>query len=183
MANYLACRNAKMTAASALSLLLIACSVPVEQMASYGFVAEYGPSFDPNQAPGYSDRKLSDTDYEITASATHWTRPSRAEAFALARAGDVGASHAFSYMKVVKTERRYSCLQTCVSSACHPNAANPISVLTVRYAKTRADAEFRPVADIIAAAKATIANEPLTTEAKTAAYAENMPNCDKRRGP
>ncbi len=150
---------------------LTSLSTPV---AGYSAASVFSPA-------GYSQSKIDDTHFKITASGTEATPKERVEKIARARAAEIGVEEKLAFFKVTGVQHSISCSkrQEGYKSASTPASAHPSVVLDVVYAKDTADPTFQRSADALATLKTDLAAEEVAPDARAVAIQETRESCTK----
>ncbi len=141
-------------------------------IASYGAASMFSPS-------GYSQTKIDDTHFQVTAAGTEATPKERVEKIARARAAQIGVDQKLKYYKVTNVRHGLRCdrRQDGYKSSATPAASRPTVVLDVVYARDATDPTFVSSADTFQTLSAELAGEVVTPEAKAAAVQETRAGC------
>jgi hypothetical protein len=144
-------------------------------------VAAYGPS-NIMSPTGYSQSKIDETHFKVTATGTPSTPKERVEKIARARAAQIGADQKLKYFKVAGVEHGFDCSERRegYKSGDTPATSRPMVALDVLYAKEPTDPTFASSADAYQSLTAELANEVVGPEAKAVAIQETRSGCGKR---
>ncbi len=130
---------------------------------------------------GYSQSKIDDTHFQVSASGTDATPMSRVEKIARARAAEIGVEEKMPYFKVTNAQQGMTCgkRQESYKSTATPPSAHPSVILDVVYAKDAADPTFQNAAATLAALKTDLAAEDVAPEARAVAIQETRESCSR----
>jgi hypothetical protein len=128
---------------------------------------------------GYSETKVADGHYQVTASGTETTPKARIEKIARARAAQIGVEQKLAYFKVTNVQYGFKCRkrQQGYKSQASPASSRPMVVLDVVYAKDAADPTYAPSAQTFEALNAELAGEVVPADASAAAAEETRAGC------
>jgi hypothetical protein len=141
-------------------------------IASYGAANMLSPA-------GYSQTKLDDMHFKVTATGTEATPKERVEKIARARAAQIGVDEKLQYFKVTGVQYGVSCTKRQVGykSEASPAASRPTVVLDVVYAKEPGDPTFASSAETFQTLSTELASEVVAPEAKAVAAQETRTSC------
>src|SRR5262245_53813770 len=130
---------------------------------------------------GYSQSKIDDTHYQVSAAGTDATPLSRVEKIARARAAEIGVDEKMPYFKVTSVQQGTTCAkwQESYKSAATPASSHRSVVLDVVYAREASDPTFQNAAETLAALKTDLAAENVAPEARAVAIQETRESCTK----
>ena len=128
---------------------------------------------------GYSDTKVSDTQYQVKATGTEATPKARIEKIARARAAQIAIEEKMKYYKVANVQYGIACQKKheFYKGGTTADAARQTVVLDVVYAKTPADPSFVSAAESYDALNNELTSEVVPPEAKAAAQQEARASC------
>ena len=124
---------------------------------------------------GYSETKVSDTQYQVRATGTEATPKARIEKIARARAAQIGVEQKLKYYKVASVRVRRRCAARSTSSTRagrRRRAAGRRSLIDVVYAKEPVDPSYVGSAASFEALNGELDSEVIPPEAKAAAEQE-----------
>jgi hypothetical protein len=155
--------------------LLGACAgTDLKPIASYGQANALSPS-------GYSEKQVSDTQYQVTATGTDATPKERIEKIARARAAQIGVEQRLKYYKVSSVQFGVACSKSheFYKGGSIPSGSRQTVLLDVVYAKEPTDPTFVSTKDSFEALSGELNNEVVPPEAKAAAQQESHAGCGK----
>jgi hypothetical protein len=155
--------------------LLGACAgTDLTPIAAYGASNALSPS-------GYNEMKVSDTQYQVTATGTEATPKARIEKIARARAAQIGVENRMKYYKVSSVQFGVACNKAheFYKGGATPPGSRQTVLIDVVYAKAPTDATFVSTAESYDALSSELANETIPPEAKAAAQQEALAGCGK----
>lgn len=141
-------------------------------------VAAYGAS-NILSPTGYSQTKLDDMHFKVTATGTEATPKERVEKIARARAAQIGVDQKLKYFKVAGVQHGVSCSkrQEGYKSSDVPATSRPTVVLDVVYANEPTDPTFASTEEAYQTLSAELANEVVGPDAKAVAIQETRTSC------
>ncbi len=141
-------------------------------------VATYGAS-NILSPTGYSQTKLDDMHFKVTATGTEATPKERVEKIARARAAQIGVDQKLKYFKVAGVQHGVSCSkrQEGYKSSDVPATSRPTVVLDVVYANEPTDPTFASTEEAYQTLSAELANEVVGPDAKAVAIQETRTSC------
>jgi len=151
-------------------ILLGACDL--KPVASFGASNVLSPS-------GYSEAKLSDTQYQVKAVGTEATPRDRIEKIARARAAQIGMEQKLNYYKVANVQFGVVCAKKhefYKGGTTQPSSRQTVQ-LDVVYAKERVDPTYVSASDSFATLSGELGNEIVAPDAKSAAEQETRTAC------
>ncbi|KAB2938431.1 MAG: hypothetical protein K8F92_18035 [Hyphomicrobium sp.] len=128
---------------------------------------------------GYSETKLSDTQYQVKATGTEATPKVRIEKIARARAAQIGVEQKLKYYKVANVQFGVTCSKKhefYKGGATQPGNRQTV-LLDVVYAKEPLDATYLSASESYDALSGELSNEVIPPEAKAAAEQEARAGC------
>jgi hypothetical protein len=128
---------------------------------------------------GYSETKVSDTQYQVQAAGTEATPKARIEKIARARAAQIGVEEKMKFYKVASVQHGVACQKAheFYKGGTTSKGSRQTVVLDVVYAKEQADPTFVSTADSYTALSGELASEEVPPEAKAAAEQEARAGC------
>jgi hypothetical protein len=128
---------------------------------------------------GYSQTKIDDTHYQVSALGTEATPKDRVEKIARARAAEIGVDENMKFFKVTSVQHSTTCAkrQEGPKWAPTPSWAHPSVVLDVVYAKHTSDPTFQDSAEALSTLKMDLAAEDVAPEARAVAIQETHESC------
>jgi len=154
-------------------VLLGACAgTDLKPIASFGASNYISPS-------GYSETKISDTQYQVKAVGTEATPKARIEKIARARAAQIGIEDKLKFYKVTNVQFAVVCSKKhefYKGGAIQPGSRQSV-LIDVLYAKDRVDPTYMSVQESFDALNTEISNEVIPVEDKTVAEQEARTAC------
>jgi hypothetical protein len=153
--------------------LLGACAgADLKPVASFGASNMMSPS-------GFSETKVSDTQYQVQAAGTEATPKARIEKIARARAAQIGVEEKMKFYKVANVQYGIACSKSheFYKGGSVPSGSRQTVMLDVVYAKEPTDATFISTSDSYNALSGELSNEVIPPEAKAAAQQEARAGC------
>jgi hypothetical protein len=128
---------------------------------------------------GYSQTKLDDTHFQVSATGTEATPKERVEKIARARAAQIGVDEKLGYFKVTSVQHGVKCTkrQQGYKSEDTPPTSRPTVVLDVVYAKEPGDPTFASSAETFQILSTELAGEAVAPEARAVAAQETRASC------
>jgi hypothetical protein len=128
---------------------------------------------------GYSENKVSDTQYQVRATGTESTPKARIEKIARARAAQIGVEQKLKYYKVTNVQFGASCTKKYESykGGATPGGSRQTVMLDVVYAKEPPDPSYVSAAESYEALNGELNSEVIAAESKTAAEQEARAGC------
>lgn len=144
----------------------------LKPVASFGASNVLSPS-------GYSETKISDTQYQVTATGTEATPKARIEKIARARAAQIGIESKLKYYKVTNVQYGVVCQKKkefYKGGAVQAGSRQTVLVDAV-YAKEPLDPTYVSAADSFASLNGELENQAIAPDEKTAAEQEARAAC------
>lgn len=170
-------RGAKLATILALfapsAALLAACGgADLKPVASFGASNYLSPS-------GYSETKISDTQYQVKAVGTEATPKDRIEKIARARAAQIGIEEKLKYYKVTNVQYGAVCnkKQDLYKGGSTGSSSRQTVLIDVVYAKEKVDPSYISSAESFDALNGELGNDNIPSDAKTAAEHEARASC------
>lgn len=166
-------RNAASFGSLICAVLLGACAgADLTPVASFGASNVLSPS-------GYSESKISDTQYQVTATGTEATPKARIEKIARARAAQIGIEQKMKYYKVASVQYGVVCSKPheFYKGGSTTAGTRPKVLIDVVYAKEPTDPTFVSASESYEALSNELNNEVIPQEAKAAATQEAKAGC------
>jgi hypothetical protein len=153
--------------------LMGACAgADLKPVASFGAANALMPS-------GYTETKISDTQYQVGAAGTEATPKARIEKIARARAAQIGVEEKLKYYKVTNVQYGIKCSKKhefYKGGATAPGSRQTV-LLDVVYAKQQVDPSYISAAESYEALNNELNSEVIPPEAKAAAEQEARAGC------
>lgn len=153
--------------------LLGACAgADLKPVASFGASNVMSPS-------GYSETKVSDTQYQVQAAGTEATPKARIEKIARARAAQIGIEQKMKFYKVANVQYGVACSKShdFYKGGQTQAGSRQTVMLDVVYAKEPTDPTFVSTSDSYNALSGELSSEVIPQEAKAAAEQESRAGC------
>ena len=128
---------------------------------------------------GYSETKVSDTQYLVQATGTEATPKARIEKIARARAAQIGVEQKMNFYKVASVQYGVACVKAheFYKGGQTQAGSRPTVKLDVVYAKEAVDPSYVSAKDSYDALNGELSSEVVPAEAKTAAEEEARAGC------
>lgn len=128
---------------------------------------------------GYSQTKISDTEYQVKATGTEATPKSRIEKIARARAAQIAIDEKMAYYKVANVQYGVACTKShnFYKGGSSASGSRQTVMLDVVYAKVPTDPSFVSAKESFEALSGELTNDAISTEEKTAAQQEARSAC------
>jgi len=128
---------------------------------------------------GYSETKVSDTQYQVRAAGTEATPKARIEKIARARAAQIGMEQKLKYYKVTSVEFGIVCSKKheFYKGGATAGGSRQTALVDVVYAKEPVDASYVASAASYEALNGELNNEVIPAEAKATAAQEARSGC------
>jgi hypothetical protein len=155
------------------ALLLAACAgTDLTPIASFGASNALSPS-------GYSETKISDTQYQVKATGTEATPKARIEKIARARAAQIGVEEKLKYYKVTSVQFGVLCdkKHEFYKGGATASGARQTVLVDVVYAKEPLDASYLSTKDSFATLNGELDSETIPTDQKASAEQESRAAC------
>jgi len=153
--------------------LLSACAgVDLKPVASFGASNVMSPS-------GYSETKVSDTQYQVQAAGTEATPKTRIEKIARARAAQIGVEQKMNFYKVANVQNGVACSKAheFYKGGQTQAGSRQTVMLEVLYAKEPVDPSYVSTKESYEALNGELSNEVIPAEEKAAAEQEARAGC------
>jgi hypothetical protein len=157
------------------ALALVACgSVDMKPVASLSATNMMSPS-------GYSESKVSDTQYQVKATGTESTPKARIEKIARARAAQIGVEQKLKYYKVTNVQFGIHCgkKHEFYKGGATAAGSRQTVMLDVIYAKEPPDPTYVSAQESYEALNGELNAEVIAPDAKTAAEQEARAGCGR----
>lgn len=130
---------------------------------------------------GYSETKVSDTQYQVKATGTEATPKARIEKIARTRAAQIGVEQKLKYYKVASVQFGVACSKKheFYKGGATPPGSRQTVLLDVVYAKEPLDASYVSAAESYETLNGELNNEVIPPEAKAAAEQEARAGCGR----
>jgi hypothetical protein len=155
------------------ALLLCACAgADLKPVASFGASNALSPS-------GYSESKLSDTQYQVKATGTEATPKARIEKIARARAAQIGVEQRLKYYKVTNVQFGVVCdkKHEFYKGGATASGARQSVLVDVTYSKEPLDATYLNAKDSFASLNGELESEAIPVDQKVSAEQESRAAC------
>jgi hypothetical protein len=128
---------------------------------------------------GYSEARISDTQYQVTAAGTEATPKARIEKIARARAAQIGIEQKLKFYKVASVQFGVACTKKheFYKGGATTSGSRQTVLIDVVYAKTQLDPTYISATESFETLNGELNSEAIAPEAKAAAEQEARAGC------